>query len=108
MIQAPRSPGSPQEVKRFALMLVATWSVFIVLIFVWHFSQIRETTLATARIQAVDTFEKDLVYRRWAAGHGGVYVPSTQEVLPNYYLSHLADRDVTTSSGLELTLVNPA
>ena len=55
-----------------------------------------------------DAFEKDLVFRRWVAGHGGVYVTPTAETPPNPYLSHLPRRDITTSDGRPLTLVNSA
>jgi PAS domain S-box-containing protein len=52
--------------------------------------------------------EKDLLYRYWAAGHGGVYVPVTETTKPNPYLSHLKERDITTPSGRRLTLMHPA
>ena len=60
--------------------------------------------LEAARIN----FDKDLLYRRWASKHGGVYVPVTPETPPNPYLEHVAERDITTPSGRQLTLMNPA
>jgi len=39
--------------------------------------------------------------------HGGVYVPITDNVQPNPYLQD-SQRDVTTSSGMQLTKINPA
>jgi PAS domain S-box-containing protein len=51
---------------------------------------------------------KDVLYRRWNASHGGVYVPVTLKTPPNPYLSDIPDRDVTTTSGKHLTLINPA
>jgi len=60
--------------------------------------------LEAARIN----FDKDLLYRRWSAIHGGVYVPVTPETPPNPYLEHAAERDITTPSGRQLTLMNPA
>ncbi|MBF0292469.1 MAG: DUF3365 domain-containing protein [Nitrospinae bacterium] len=50
----------------------------------------------------------NLALRRWITTHGGVYVPVTEETPPNPYLSHIQDRDITTSSGKHLTLMNPA
>ncbi len=50
---------------------------------------------------------KDLSYRIWNAGHGGVYVPVTEDTQPNQYL-RVPHRDVTTTTGKELTLINPA
>jgi two-component system NtrC family sensor kinase len=45
--------------------------------------------------------------REWNARHGGVYVPITDEIQPNPYLE-IPNRDVTTTGGQELTLINPA
>jgi signal transduction histidine kinase len=69
---------------------------------------VRQNTLEAARIQAQVAFEKDVIYRRWNTGHGGVYVPVTKEVQPNLYLSDIPERDITTPSGRLLTLINPA
>lgn len=62
----------------------------------------------TAFTAVKDSFKKDLVYRKWATMHGGVYVPITEQTPPNPYLSHIRDRDITTPSGRQLTLINPA
>jgi signal transduction histidine kinase len=53
------------------------------------------------------SFEKDLVYRRWAEIYEGFYVVTSENIMPNPYLSHIPERDKITSSGLSLTLVNP-
>jgi PAS domain S-box-containing protein len=58
--------------------------------------------------RAKDAFRKDLVYRRWAAERGGVYVPMDEKTPANPHLTHLPNRDITTPQGLRLTLVNPA
>ncbi len=50
---------------------------------------------------------KDLSYRVWNAGHGGVYVPVTEDTQPSPYL-RVSHRDVTTTTGKLLTLINPA
>ncbi len=49
-----------------------------------------------------------MALRAWAAKHGGVYVPAAPDTPPNPYLSHLPERDVLTTSGKRLTLMNPA
>ena len=58
--------------------------------------------------RAVDSYRKDLVYRRWAAQRGGLYVPADEKTPPNPYLKDSSQRDVTTTTGRKLTLVNPA
>ncbi|MHB8881211.1 MAG: ATP-binding protein [Thermodesulfovibrionales bacterium] len=69
-----------------------------------HWQENRATVLNEARA----AFVKDILYRRWSAMHGGVYVPVTKETPPNPLLAHLPERDLTTHSGKRLTLMNPA
>ncbi|MEN8199464.1 MAG: PAS domain S-box protein [Thermodesulfobacteriota bacterium] len=97
--------GSP---KLYGLLLVAIWSMAIILGTAYHLYEDYSRKLDQARIMAIEAFKKDVVYRYWAAGHGGVYVPVTENTPPNPYLSHLEDRDLTSSTGVKLTLVNPA
>jgi signal transduction histidine kinase/ActR/RegA family two-component response regulator len=68
----------------------------------------RSTMLEIARSQAMASYEKDVLYRRWAAKHGGVYVLVTAETPPNPYLTNVVERDLVTPSGRQLTLINPA
>ena len=95
-------------IKRTGLLIAVIWTVLVFSGAGWQLFDGYKNTLESIRIQASDSFEKDLVYRRWAAEHGGVYVPPTKETPPNPYLSHIKNRDITTHSGMELTLVNPA
>jgi len=76
--------------------------------FAWQALRDKENTLTLARNQAKNVYEKDILYRRWAAQHGGVYAPVTEKTQPNPYLSNIEERDVTTPSGRKLTLINPA
>lgn len=91
----------------FRIYLVAAWTLLIFgfIAFAIHVS--RNKIEAEARIQVNTIFEQNLVYRRWAANHGGVYVPITETFKPNPYLV-TANRDLTATNGLKLTLVNPA
>ena len=66
------------------------------------------TMLDLAAVEANASFNKDLAYRRWAARHGGVYVPVSEETQPSPYLADVRERDIVTPSGRTLTLVNPA
>ncbi len=53
--------------------------------------------------------EKDILYRNWNAFHGGLYIATDMGLVPNpFYPPSLEERDVTTPSGRQLTLVNPA
>ncbi|MBJ6727694.1 hybrid sensor histidine kinase/response regulator [Geomesophilobacter sediminis] len=63
-------------------------------------------TLKEAEHEARDYFRLNMFYRAWAAKMGGVYVDAGK-VVPNPHLN-VPDRDVTTTTGKQLTLVNPA
>jgi len=108
MVSKKHSGWRVSMIKRFGWLLAAVWTAVIVLGAGWHLFEIYKNTLELARIQASHSFEKDIVFRRWIARHGGVYVPPTKETPPNPYLSHIKNRDVTTTSGMELTMMNPA
>jgi len=91
----------------FAWVLAVVWTVIIAASLVWNVIQVRRNTLEAARIQARAAFEKDVIYRRWNAEHGGVYALVTEETRPNPYLK-VSDRDVMTPLRKPLTLINPA
>lgn len=65
-------------------------------------------TIELAQKEAQTIFNKDKAFRFWASNHGGVYVPITKETPPNPALSHIPERDIFTSGGQRLTLLNPA
>jgi len=65
---------------------------------------VREMAISEARAH----FNKDQAFRFWASSHGGVYVPVSDQVTPNPFLSHLPERDIQTPAGKSLTLMNPA
>ncbi len=89
-------------------VLAVIWTIIIGASLVWNLYQTKQKTLEVAYIQARITLEKDIQYRRWNSGHGGVYVPVTEETPSNPYLSHVSERDIKTPSGKILTLMNPA
>ena len=84
------------------------WSFLIVILAVVNYREVYNSSLQIVKSSAIDGYNKDLVYRRWATVHGGVYVPVTDNTPPNPWLSNLPERDITTPSGKKLTLVNPA
>jgi len=95
-------------IKRYTLLSVAAWSVIVFALLLWNAVQINKETHDYAHIYTNAAFEKDIIYRRWATMHGGVYVPVTNKTPPNPYLSDIPERDITTPSGRRLTLMNPA
>ena len=93
---------------RVIRIIACVWIVVIAVSYGLDLHQEEHSVLTTAGVEARSHFEKDLVYRRWAAQHGGVYVPRSERTPPNPYLDHLPERDVTTTAGAQMTLVNPA
>ncbi len=93
--------------QRYAWVLAIVWTVIVVTSLVWNVVQVRSNTLEAAHIQARTAFDKDVIYRRWNAGHGGVYVPITEKAQPNPYLD-VPERDIIMPSGKMYTLINPA
>lgn len=96
------------HMERYVWVLAVVWTIVVATSLVWHVVQTKKETLEAARIQARAAYEKDVIYRCWNAGHGGVYVPVTKETQPNPHLSDVPERDITTPSGKALTLMNPA
>ncbi|SHJ64228.1 PAS domain S-box-containing protein [Malonomonas rubra DSM 5091] len=92
------------------IWLVGFLAWTFVIIGLWYLERqsekdfIRQMAISEAR----GSYNKDLVYRRWAATQGGVYVKKSSYTPANPYLAHIPARDVTTTDGMELTLVNPA
>jgi len=84
------------------------WVILVCASFAWNWHQVGNSVTELARAEARSHFEKDLLYRRWASMHGGVYVPPTSKTPPNPYLEHIPDRDVVTTENKTLTLINPA
>ena len=96
------------DVKRYVIILAVIWTTLIVGFGVWNGKRNMQERRELIRNEARAHFLKDQAFRFWAAGHGGVYVPSTEHTPPNPYLSHIPDRDIETKEGKKLTLMNGA
>ena len=93
---------------RTFLALFSAWTLIAagILGLILYSSAREDRVIALNR--AMDSYRKDLLYRSWAAQRGGVYVPADARTPPNPYLQDHHPRDVTTTTGVRLTLVNPA
>jgi PAS domain S-box-containing protein len=89
-------------------LVLAVWTLTLAASAVWSARLLRKTVLQVATQEARSSFNKDVFYRRWAASHGGVYVPISTNTPSNPYLTNVFERDLVTPSGRRLTLVNPA
>ncbi|HAZ11423.1 MAG: hypothetical protein A2X86_10595 [Bdellovibrionales bacterium GWA2_49_15] len=93
---------------RTHLWQLCLWTTLVAASLWYDYYDVHEHVVDHARNDAEIVFARDLQYRMWAAKHGGVYVPVTRETPPNPNLAHLKERDVTSTTGVKLTLLNPA
>jgi signal transduction histidine kinase len=100
--------AGPRLLKRYEWFLAAGWTLAIILLFTFDVVSERSQTLETARTQARSNYQRDLLYHHWVGEHGGVYVAISADTPPNPYLADYPTRDITTTSGETLTLINPA
>jgi len=84
-----------------------SWTLLICISLTWNSWQSWQSMLNQGKSEGRMAFLKDLSYRVWNASHGGVYVQITEDTKPNPYL-RVPHRDITTTTGKELTLINPA
>jgi PAS domain S-box-containing protein len=98
----------PSLITYYTLALLIAWTVIIPASLVWNITEVRSNIIENARIQARTAIEKDIIYRIWNASHGGLYAPVTEKTPPNPYLPDTIERDVITTSGKHMTLINPA
>lgn len=94
--------------KQYACVAGLVWTLAIAMFYSYAFHSEKEERLESAKVQARSLFSKDILYRRWNAASGGIYVPVTPSSQPNPYLQNIPERDVKTPSGRMLTLMNPA
>jgi len=98
MVATKTTLGSFAIVWTIAAIFSCSWSTY------HHNQSVHQAALGHAKT----SLKKDVIYRKWNASHvGGVYVGITDEIKPNPYLE-LPDRDITTTTGLKLTRINPA
>ncbi|MDO8812860.1 MAG: diguanylate cyclase [Gallionella sp.] len=100
------SPGLSNLLRKYGLVL-AGWSLLVAVSLAWNLHHEGRNTLNSASAAARASVSKDIIFRKWVASHGGVYVVPSERTPPNPYLN-LPDRDVVTSTGKPLTLMNPA
>ncbi|UCV27398.1 response regulator [Ferribacterium limneticum] len=74
----------------------------------WNFRNTEAQIMKLAYTEAQANLNKDISFRRWGTLHGGVYVPITETQKSIPWLSHVSGRDVKTTDGQQLTLLNPA
>jgi diguanylate cyclase (GGDEF)-like protein/PAS domain S-box-containing protein len=92
----------------YTILLFIIWTLVIVGLAKWKIDSNSKTTHQLAESQARANFNKDKAFRLWLTGHGRVYIPVGDKYQPDPYLAHVDERDITTPSGIKLSMVNPA
>jgi two-component system, NtrC family, sensor kinase len=95
------------RLRRWWLLPLVLWALGSGLYYTTHLTQIRAQTTAIAIEGARNMFRMVVLTRNWNSSHGGIYVPVTPRTQPNPYLEH-PRRDVMTTDGVALTMLNPA
>ncbi|MCP4374849.1 MAG: response regulator [bacterium] len=90
------------------MMAIMIWTTIMGGLLWWTIARECNRTAEVAYDGVQAQSKQDLGFRSWITSHNGVYVPVTEETPPNPYLSHLPRRDMTSPTGVPLTLVNPA
>jgi diguanylate cyclase (GGDEF)-like protein len=93
---------------RNTLLALLLWTLGAAGSMWWNNRTVQQQNLDLAKTTALGSINKDIAFRIWAASHGGVYVTPDERTPPNPYLAHVPDRDVITTGGKRLTLINPA
>jgi|GEM_PF-1029898 len=96
----------PRRLRAVGAPIIAVWTLLIALLAGVTLYLHHQDTLKEAQSEARDYFRLNQAYRTWAAGLGGVYAV-TGKAAPNPYLK-VPRRDVATTDGVRLTLINPA
>lgn len=89
------------------VIFIIFWTLALAASLYLNINARKKITREMAVSEAQAYFLKDQAFRKWAASHGGVYVPSDANTPPSPYLEHVKDRDLVSPSGKKLTLMNP-
>jgi len=108
MLSAGQWGDGGAESRSYLWLPLAAWTLVVAASLGMNIIQEHRSLLETARLSARINYEKDILYRRWNALHGGVYAPVTKDNPPNPLLAHLPERDGATAGGKQLTLIIPA
>jgi hypothetical protein len=95
-----------RKIQLYACILAFAWTAVLAGSFAWYYKSSEKQVLAVSKSKAITAFEQGRLYRLWVSRNGGVYVPVTEKTRPNPLLANVPERDVATTTGRALTLVN--
>lgn len=83
------------------------WGVLVLASHIWNHSLMKDKIYNQATDRAQFVFKMVESARLWNARHDGVYVPINEHSMPNQYLK-ITKRDINSTDGMHLTMINPA
>ena len=92
---------------KYAIIAIILWTIVISLSLYANYRLNTKHLMDIGTTIARSSFNKDILYRRWNAAQGGVYAKQSVLTSPNPYLN-VAERDISTPLGKQLTMINPA
>ena len=94
-------------IKRNSILLSVLWTGLLAVLLLLNIRETEKMPAQHAEVQAKSLVNSAISFRSWASYFGGVYVHPTEKYPANPYLK-LKERDINTSDGEKLTLINPA
>ncbi len=88
--------------------LLTLCTILVGFSFFWNINNLHQDKIDHVLSEARSNWNKDQAFRGWATKHGGLYVKPNARTQPSPYLSHIPNRDIVTTDGMKLTLLNPA
>jgi chemotaxis family two-component system sensor kinase Cph1 len=104
----PQKTDDIVKIRRYAVICAVLWTLMLSGLFAVYLVDTRKTVHEIGHSMVQAAYEENVLFRRWASLHGGVYVPETTATPANPYLAGIPERDIITPSGRRLTLLNPA
>jgi diguanylate cyclase (GGDEF)-like protein len=95
------------EPKKHIVIVFIIWIMSLSGSLYWNVIQLEKST-ETEYLKTARAFvQQVLITRTWNALHGGVYLRVSDSVQPNPFLQ-VSNKNIETSEGIRLTLINPA
>ena len=107
-MQENRSGALYFQGPRMAWFGALVWTMMIGMSLLWNAYNEQNRHINLAKAEARTNLNKDTAFRLWATTKGGFYIPVSESTRPNPYLAHISLRDVKTTTGTMMTLINPA
>lgn len=103
----PRLAPSCRRLLFRHLLVLLAWTLLFIFSMGYNLHRAEQHAIDAAVAAAKASIDKDISFRSWVTSFGGVYVPPNDTTPVNPYLD-VPERDVYTTDGMHLTLINPA